>query len=177
MENTISVSSILKELKTNDFVLHCAMPMGYVPGLPILQIKNEQLCLQIPFLKYRVTGEVDKTLVYPVRYTVTMVLPEKKIVAFRDLSLEPAFAAVDFSAPIGLFRHEAIRHLKKSEYNELREELFVQYDKVAAMLLFNAPYGEEDEEKMCGLIKQLIEPSLLPIYKSLDGDFFEKYLN
>ena len=177
MENKISIQSIIKELKTNDFVLNCAMPMGYVAGLPILQIANEQLCLKVPYLKYRVTGEVDKTLVYPIRYTVTLVLPEKRVSGFQDLSLDSAFAAVDFGAPIGLFRHEAIRNLNKAEYNALRDELFAQYDKVVDALLNDAEYGEDDEIRMRELLQQLLEPSLLPIYKALDADFFEKYLN
>lgn len=176
MENKISVKDVLKELKTSAFVLNCEMPMGYTAGLPILQIRNEQLCLLAPFLKYRVTGQVDKTLVYPIRYTVTVVLPEKKVVDYSDLSFQAQYQNVDFTAPVGLFRHEAVKNLTKQEYQQLREELLEQYDKVANALLYGSDYCAEDEQRMRQLLRTLVEPSLLPIYKALDEDFYAKYL-
>ena len=77
MEKKISVQQILNELKTSQLLLNCLMPLGYVPGLPILQIRNDQLCLMIPYLRYKVTGVADKTQVYPIRFALTLVLPEK----------------------------------------------------------------------------------------------------
>ena len=50
------------------------------------------------------------------------------------------------------------------------------YDKVANALLYDAPYTEEDDAKMRSLLQKLCEPSLLPFYKALDGDFYNKYL-
>ena len=123
MENKCSVEKILKELKTNPLFLNLELPLGYTAGLPLLQIRNEQLCLQIPYLKYRVTGVVDKTLVYPIRYVLTLVLPEKKLVDFQDLSFQPQFRKVDFNSPVGLFRHEAVQHMTKTEYWNTRSEL------------------------------------------------------
>ena len=172
----ISVKDILNQVKTSTFVLSCEMPLGYVTGMPILQIKNEQLCLLIPFMRYRVTGQVDKTLVFPIRYTVTMVLPEQKMVNFADLSFQSQYQNVDFNAPVGYFRHEAIQHLNKQEYMALRDELMTQYDKVIGTLLYNEAYSEEDEQRMRELLTMLTEPSLLPIYKALDESFYNKYL-
>ena len=176
MENKISVKDILRKMKNDDFVLNCLMPMSYTYGLPILQIRNERLCLAIPYLRYKVTGEADKTLVYPIRYEVTVALPEKKPVEFIDLQYDNRFAKIDFSAPIGLFRHEAIKHLNKKEYEAAREELFACYDKVIDALLNGSEYTDEDEMRMCELMKMLVEPCLLPIYKALDEDFYNKYL-
>lgn len=176
MDNKLCVKDILKDLKSNDYVIHCGMPLGYVEGLPTLQIKNDQLCLQIPFLRYQLTGQVDKTLVYPIRFVLTISLPERNLVSYCDLSFNSRFRNVDFSAPVGLFRHEAIKNLTKNEYRKMREELLEQYDKVADSLLNGTQYTAEDEEKMRRLLNTLIEPSLLPIYKVLDEDFYNKYL-
>lgn len=172
----MSIREIVQHINTNDFVLHCNMPLGYVPGLPILKILNDELCLEVPFLKYKLTGQPDQTLVYPLRYTVTMTLPEKKMVAFSNLAYDSRFAQVDFDQPIGTFRHEAVKHLKKDEYRKVREELLDQYDKVARALLEGAPYTAEDEAHMRRLMQMMLEPSLLPLYQALDADFFEKYL-
>ena len=35
------------------------IPMGYVPGYPVLTIRNEQLIVAVPFLRYKQTGEID----------------------------------------------------------------------------------------------------------------------
>ena len=176
MNKLVSVKSIINEMKSSDFVLSCKMPMEYSYGLPILQIKNDRLCMVIPFLKYQLTGEVDKTLVYPIRYTFTVELPEKKPVAFEDLTCNYAFEKVNFSMPVGLFRHDAIKNLTKKEYNALRGELFSMYDKVVNALLYDTEYAEADENRMSELLKMLLEPSLFPIYKALDADFYNKYL-
>lgn len=175
MENQINVNNILQRMKCDSFVLHCGMPMGYAPELPILHIRNEELCMTVPFLKYRVTGEVEKTLVYPIRYTVTMVLPEMTYVEFRDLAYQPQFQRVDFSKPVGLFRYEAIRSLNKQQYQSARSELLEHYDKIIRALLYDEEYSAEDEYRM-QLLQMLIEPSLLPIYQVLDEDFFNKYM-
>lgn len=176
MDKKISVKALVREVKTSPFLLYCELPMGYVEGLPILQIRNNQLCLVIPFLKYQVTGKVDQTLVYPIRYTVTVLLPEGKIMGYQDLGLTPQFAKVDFTKPVGIFRHEAIKQWGKQEYAAKRDELFGMYDKVVSALLYGTEYTEEDETAMRQLLQTMVEPSQLPIYKVLDEDFYDKYL-
>lgn len=176
MDKKISVKTLVREVKTSPFLLYCELPMGYVEGLPILQIRNGQLCLLIPFLKYKVTGKVDQTLVYPIRYTVTVLLPEGRILGFQDLSAMPQFSKVDFNQPVGLFRHEAIKQWGKKEYSEKRDELLALYDKVANALLYGTEYTEEDELAMRSLLQAMVEPSQMPVYKVLDEDFYEKYL-
>lgn len=176
MDKKISVKALVKEVKTSPFLLYCELPMGYVEGLPILQIRNGQLCIMIPFLKYQVTGKVDQTLVYPIHYTVTVLLPEGKIMGYQDVSVLPHFSKVDFTKPVGLFRHEAIKQWGKKEYAAKREELFSMYDKVANALLYGDDYTEEDEAAMRNLLQIMVEPSQLPIYKVLDEDFYDKYL-
>ena len=176
MQESIVISEILAELKTNRFLLDCEMAMGYVPGLPLMQIRREQLCLLVPFLRYQLTGRADQTLVYPIRYTVTLTLPEKKPVAFSDLRFDSRFEAVQMEEPVGLFRHRAIRHLSRSQYRDMRHALLKEYDKVANTLLYSASYSFKDEQKMRTLLQQLLEPSLLPMYRVLDDSFCQKYL-
>lgn len=173
----ISVENIIKQIKTSDFTLNCRMPMGYSSGLPILQIKNDCLCLTIPYLKYKITGVVDKTLVYPIRYTISVELPENNVIGFADLAFNKSFEKVDFNKPIGFFRHESIKNLSKNEYKEKRTRLLSLYGKLADSLLFGTEFTEEDENDMRGLLKLLVEPSLYPIYNVLDRDFYNRFLS
>ena len=64
--------------------LQAVIPMGYTPGLPMLNIRQDNLCVEIPFLRYKVTGEKDRTLVYPVRYVATYLVPEMQMIRFTD---------------------------------------------------------------------------------------------
>lgn len=173
----ISVKELIKEVKTGPFLLYCEMPMGYAEGLPVLQIRNGQLCLAIPFLRYQMTGQTDKTLVYPIRFVVTVLLPEGKVVGYQDLKVAPQFEKVDFTKPVGLFRHEAVKHMTKTEYTRKRKELLGMYDKVINALLYGEAYTQEDEAAMRQLLQIMVEPSQLPIYKALDEDFYTKYLD
>ena len=170
------MEQIIRKLKTSEFFLQCKIPMGYSSGFPILQIKNGSLCVTMPYLKYQTTGEADKTLVFPIRYGISMELPTEKIIGFEDYEYKSSFANIDFDKPVGYFRHDAVRQYNKTQYKELRRELLGEYDKVANALLGNAPYSISDEKRMAELLQLLAEPSLLPFYRAIDTDFYNKYL-
>ena len=153
------------------------MPMGYVPGLPILCILNENLCMKVPFLKYKVTGKPDKTLVYPIRYVATIIIPEGHVVCFEDLALHKAFANVDFSDPVGIFRHDTVKDLDKESYDKLRSDLLSAYDKIVNSLAFEDVYSEEEERIFKDLFNRILEPSLRPFYQVIDPIFANKYIS
>lgn len=176
MNNQFSTEALIKKLKTHPFILNSCMPMGYVPGLPILCILNGNLCMKVPFLKYKVTGEVDKTFVYPTRYVATVIVPEGQIVSFEDLSLHEAFAQVSFSNPIGIFRHEAIKGLDKTAYNNLRSTLYGEYDKIVNSLTTGQAYMPDDEISFKKLFNTILEPSLRPFYRAINETFANKYI-
>lgn len=176
MIQAISMERIMKDLKTSDFFLQCRIPIGYSSGFPVLQIKNESLCVTVPYLQYRTTGEVDKTLVFPIRYGITLELPTEKVIGFEDYEYNSSFGNVDFDKPVGYFRHDALKQYNKTQYRKLRKELMGEYDKVANAILSNEPYSATDEKRMAELLQLLVEPSLLLFYRALDVDFYQKYL-
>ncbi len=171
-----STEALIHDLKTNKSVQYSNIPMGYVPGLPLLSIKNGYLCMKVPFLKYRMTGEVDKTHIYPIKYIVTLSVPECMVVGIEDLSYNETFANVEFNTPIGLFRHDAVKNLNKKAYKNLKKALFIEYDKIINHLCGISGYSENDERQFKSLFNVLIEPSLTPFYRAIDIDFSNKYL-
>ncbi|MCC8029668.1 MAG: hypothetical protein LIO75_07740 [Lachnospiraceae bacterium] len=177
MDKNISVKSLMKEIRNGEFVLNCRMPMKYTAGFPVFGMKNKKACLTIPFSFYKVTGETDRTEVYPIRYTVTVLLPEGKPAAFEDLETNPAFADVDFSEKIGYFRHESIRNLNKREYAAEEAKLYGLYDKMVAALLNGEEAGAADQKEFSELLGRLMPPSLKPQYKLLDENFYSRYLS
>lgn len=176
MNNRFSTKDFLKSVKQTPFLMAC-LPLEYSYGLPTLCVLNDTLCMKVPFLRYKITGVVDKTLVYPIKYVATFILPERIAAGFEDLTINPAYAKVDFNTPAGTFRHKAIRDLDKRHYNELRDKLYAHYDKIINALVYGDDYDVANDETFKQLLQRLIEPSLLPFYSLIDGDFYNKYLS
>ena len=176
MKNSVSVKALLREVRCSEFVNACQMPLGYTDSYPMINRVNDKVYLVIPFLRFKVTGEVDKTLVYPIRYTVTAELPTGRIVSFQDLGADSRFRKVDFNKPIGLFRHDAIKDLTKQEFAAVKEELYGAYDAVLAGLLAGQEPAEEAVNTMAALLSRLAEPCQKPIYQALDSNFAAKFL-
>lgn len=171
-----TIAEVILELKNTPQVQHSNIPLAYTPTLPILAVRNSYLCMIVPFARYQITGKKDETLVYPIRHTVTLSLPDYTIVAIDDMRFDPRFANVDFSKPVGKFRHEAIKHLDRTAYNQKRQQLLGMYDKLTASLVDGTPFTAEDDEQTALLANMLTEPSLKPFYKVIDADFTNKYL-
>ena len=170
----INIIELMKEAKAGAFQLNCGMDMGYMADYPIISILGNKACLKIPFLKYKITGEIDKTLVYPVKYVLTYSLPDMRPVGFEDLQYNGMFRKVDFGKPVGYFRHEAIKSLTKKTYKAKKEELLNMYSDLAVSLINKVPFAREEEFK--SLLGMMIEPSVKPIYKAIDREFYDKYL-
>ena len=175
MSNIFSTEALLKSLKSNPLILHSNITMGYVPGLPMLSVLNGNLCLKIPYLKYKITGEIDKTLVYPIKFVVTISVPEGVIVGIEDLAYNNVFANIEFNNPVGLFRHDSIKQFDKIAYFNLRNTLYAEYDKIVNHLSNQGNYTIEDEKQFKSLLNLLVEPSLYPFYRVIDPDFSNKY--
>ncbi len=165
----------LNDFKNNKAV-QAIVPHGYVPNLPIVTSVNGELCLRVPLMRYKVTGVVDNTLVYPVKYVITVTIPQGTIINYEDLTYNGAFVDVDFNNPVGIFRHDAVKNLNKEEYAALRSKLFVEYDKMIDFLANNAEYTEANKQAFMSLLNQVLEPSLKPLYHAIDNSFATRFL-
>lgn len=177
MEQKISVSEFRKALSKSDFLLQCRMPLGYSQGLPILRRDNEagRMILETPFLRYQITGKEDETLVYPIRYTISAEMPSGRILSFKRLEESSRFAGVDFSKPIGRFRHARLSKFSKMECGSLIEALFQSYD-----VIIHAGGNEKEcrkaVEEAMALIDVLLTPELRRFYRQLDEEFYNNYI-
>lgn len=170
------ISDLFASLRSRAEV-HALLPLGFTPGIPVLTVENDYLCVTIPWLRYKVTGVADRTCVLPVRYTTTYVLPECSCIRFADWAYEPDFADTDFSRPCGLFRHEAIKDLDRDAYDELRARTLSGLDALCASLLEEAPFTADTEMQLEQDLRRIIEPSLRGQYSRMAPDFYNRYLN
>ena len=170
------ITSLFETIKGREEI-RLLIPMGYVPGMPIITIKNEQLVAVVPFLRYKVTGEVDRTLVYPIRYVVEYLIPEAQVVSFRDLSVEEHYVDRNFDEVLGFFRHESVKNLDKYAFALFKEKILAQYDKLVNFLLGGSDlFTQSDEVAFKSNLQTIIEPFILNLYAELDIDFYNKYL-
>lgn len=176
MKTNFSTANFLNQFK-NSRAVQALIPLGFAPNLPIITSVNGTLCLKIPFLKYKVTGVVDKTLVYPIRYVITVSLSNLMIVSYEDLSYNETFSNVNFARSVGTFRHDAVKNLNKQEFADLRNKLFDEYDKMIAFLADGAEYTEADKELFINLFNRVLEPSLKPFYHAIDNNFATRFLS
>lgn len=153
-----------------------AVPMGFTPGIPVFSIRQENLCVEIPFLRYKTTGQKDRTLVFPVRYIATYLVPEMQLVAFVDLAFTPLADSTDFNKPIGFFRHAAIADLNRGQYAQLRADTLAGLDLLALSLLGERDDDPANEADLRANMSRIVEPSLYPIYRRISPAFFKKYI-
>lgn len=171
----------MRNLNLREFVINASkktailhnIPKGYISGLPIIQILNEEICVTVPFFRFKMAKE-DESLLYPIRYSATYSYPSGRLVYFQDLSYSKMCQNVKFHKAVGYFRHEAIKNMDKTEYNACKDELYELYDDLIQYLL-----GEEefDEDIFKEKLNIIIEPSLIPIYNVIDPKFVKKFIN
>lgn len=171
-----NIEQFIRLLPTSEFVLQAGLPLGYTPGLPIFTVRNGDPLLIVPMVRYRITGQVDKTLVYPPRFLVTVQLRDLNFVGYTDLSYDQRFQRVDFNAPVGYFRHKAIRHMDREGYNNLRSALYGLLDVMTAAYINNEKVDPLELQRFRQIYATLIEPSLRPFYQAIDKDFYNSYL-
>ena len=118
----------------------------------------------------------DKTQVFPIRFLVTYSVKDGVITAFEDLQENPAFEGVDFNEPVGLFRHDAIKELSKSEYKEKQQELYAMFDRFTEAVVAGEDYPAGELEKFHALLSKMTEPSLKPFYRALYPAFYANFM-
>ena len=173
----MKTTEILKALKTNELILHSTIALGYTPGLPMADCRNGVPCLVIPYMKYQMTGKVDATLVFVPRYVVTVEVKHGTVVDYSDLTFDNRFSKVDFNKPAGNFRHAAIHHLDKREYEDMRNKLYEALDTLCKSMTKESDFDEMDKHRMAKLYDLLLEPSVKPFYHAIDRKFFETYIS
>lgn len=149
------------------------VPMEMTTGWPALTIRKGRICVTIPFFGLQRVPQNGKVGIYPISYAVTALWPSGVIIDFKDLKFTKEYKDVDFSKPIGVFKHEALAALDKDDYQDQRERLLELYDSLIDCIVAKEPFREQAEMQM--LMRRFIEPSLYPMYKSLADKFYDAY--
>lgn len=82
MNQNFSMKAFMKKLRSDELILALGMPMGYMPGMPVIHNQKDEVCITIPFFTRRISRKSVKEKdisfnvveTYPVRYSVTYAL-------------------------------------------------------------------------------------------------------
>lgn len=170
----LPIQDFLKQINTNSAVRE-NIPMGLGMGFPVLSIKDDRLLVTVFYYRSVLRPE-DQTLLMPPEYLLTFDYPSGKLTSFENLRLDTRYSKTDFDKPLGTFRHEAVKHLDRSEYKQAKEELYDTLNKLIAFLGDEGKFTQKDESSLIKLYSMMAEPPLYPFYKAASPKFFERYI-
>lgn len=149
------------------------IPSDLASGWPCIRMIDGRLCVVIPYF-HRRPGEKGFTL-YPIYCSVTIMWKNPgRILDFTIYHTLSEWKDVDYSKPVGLFKHKALEDVKtRGEYLELCDKLYGYYDEMVQAVLHNRPFRKEEE--MAGLFSKLMEPSLYPYYERINKKFYSNF--
>lgn len=148
------------------------IPMEFSSGWPSISIKNNQICVTVPYFRSH-PGKDGKMLLFPISYLMTLTWPNAGVVEFASLKYRKEYKGIDFGKPVGIFKHDAVKDFIKEEYMAKRTTLFGLYDQLIDCITGQKEFMQVEE--MRGLFQIMMEPSLYTMYQNLARNFFDSY--
>ena len=190
------LKSFMSELKRNDFVRACGIPLGFKASYPIVKKENDKVILIVPFNKINKTKTQNVSAVTPVVYTITFELhvvksiPESIArvidketgysgatpVGFETLKFSDKFSGIDFDKPLEAFPHKALIDVGKEEYKEKIEKIYEDYDCIINDYLGIEKAAGMERMEFKQLLNVLIGPVTKKMYGMIDSSFESEYL-
>ena len=150
------------------------LPMELRCGWPAITQRNNEICVVLSF--YRAEPAKEKKIsIYPLCQSLILRWKDAKLISYRNLNYEKEFAGMDFTKPVGYFRHEAIKDWDKQTYMQNRKQLFTYYDRLIQCIATRGAF--EEKEEMAALLGIMMEPAQYPMYLKMAPKFFGAYCN
>ena len=149
------------------------IPMELASGWPAVKLYNGKPVVTIPY--FRRNPVEDGIALYPIYCSVTVLVDNpERILDFSVYPMAADWEDVDFSKPVGKFKHKALEDVKtKSEYAALCDKLYSYYDEMVEAVKDRRAFEGEDDMKL--LFTKLMEPSLLPFYQRINNRFYSNF--
>ncbi len=149
------------------------IPVDLASGWPCIRMIDKKLCVVIPYFHKRPVE--NGFALYPIYCSVTIMWKNpEKILDFTIYHTQKEWCDVNYSKPVGMFKHKALEDVKtRGEYLGLCDRIFDYYDEMVRAVLNNEPFAEEAE--MTDLFSKLMEPSLYPYYEKINKKFYSNF--
>lgn len=149
------------------------VPSELASGWPCIRMVGSRLCVVIPYFNRR-PSEKGFAL-YPIYCSATIMWKNPdKVLDFTIYHTLPEWKDVDYSKPVGIFKHKALADVEtRGEYLMLCDRLYHYYDEMVQAVLERRPF--EEEEEMAKLFSKMMEPSLYPYYERINKKFYSNF--
>lgn len=148
------------------------VPAEMSVGWPSISIKQQNICVLVPFYLARRAQE-GRTLLYPISYSMLLLLENGIVVNFTRHSYTKGFEDVDYAKPVGTFPHPSVEGMDRESYARARDTLFGYYDGLIDAIRQKKAFDEL--EAMRALFTRMMEPPMLPMYERIAPKFFQTY--
>ena len=143
-------------------------------GWPLPLRRQGTTYLTLPFFGMPPSSGAGSTPLYPPFAAMTLEWRTGRVVAYRHFGFERPWEAPD--GPVGTFPHDAVRGLRRSEYLERRADLLALYDQLFERLEQGTAFDDAWAARFSELLGTLMEPGLLPFYRTLAPGFVGRFL-
>jgi len=153
------------------------VPMEAGIGWPIPLRRDGRVYVTLPLFSFGTGASGGKQIqLYPPFASVTLNWATQRPVKYVTFRFEAPWTLGPSAEPVGIFPHDAIAKLSIGAYTERRKELLGLYDELCESLAGKGAFTAERSARFSELLRQLIEPSLEPFYRTLGPKFFERFL-
>lgn len=174
MDNDISVREVISNFNRSELRKRI-MPMGMASGWPSIRKMGKTLCITIPYFS-RSIREDKKVALNSIYCSVTLAINNPdKLMDYTIYRYQRDWADVDYDNPVGLFPHDALEGIKRSEYHHLCDQLYDLYDQMVAAVQNGERF--EKEKEMAQLFGKLMEPAHYPQYLRINKKFYSAFCN
>ena len=151
------------------------VPQEASHGWPIPRRRAGRAFMFVPY----VTIEPDPAgggRIYPPLAAITVEWGSGRVVKYVDLRTSHPAPPDDWESQVGTFPHEAVAGLSREEYARSVGELLAMYDEMLDTLAVSGALPPFWMSRFGRMLRQLLEPSLEPFYRSLAPGFVKRFL-
>lgn len=169
--NDTKIEQLINNLRKTSLFKQ-VVPMEAAAGWPVPVVENNEAYVLVPFYGSSVQGK-GRTVIYPPVCYITVKWSNKTIVEYVNLRYRNNLPEGKWNSPAGQFPHEAVSKMTVREYKEKKQQLMEAYDRLFDGI--DSKAASLDDKGFKELITVLMEPALLPFYRSFNPVFFKRY--
>lgn len=169
-ESDTKIEQLIKYIRKTA-LFRQVVPMEAAAGWPIPVLKNNEIYVVLPFYGMTVKGK-GNTSIYPPVCTITVQWSNRVVVEYVNLRYNNSWTEGQWEKEAGSFPHKAISKMTVREYKKAKKELMELYDIMLDNLNKETVVSPQQKDRFTYLLKTLVEPGLVPYYKSINKEFF-----
>lgn len=146
-------------------------------GWPIPFRKPGKVYVALIFFGISRAPEQGGIQIFPPLSMVTVGWRTLRPVEYVDLRFRHPWPDDKVEGQVGVFPHQAVRHMTVDDYRHARAGLLAMYDELLASMADGEQLSADWLEEFSRRLRTLMEPGLEPYYRALSPRFFGRFLH